>query len=142
MKRATEARESFKRTRLSEEGTTASRERRNAVETGALTAAEKYDKRLRNNRRSAAASRIYNGVLMFEITCMLKEIETECEYLANDNECYRRREIEVSEKIQKLSSACAQLAADLAELRAKMLREPFSPDRTASYTGNVHEDAL
>lgn len=74
-RRAEDARESFKRMRVP--GAPGPVPRGASAQSAALTNAEKYSRRLVNNRKSAAATRVYQEVLKKEQTHMLATVVEE-----------------------------------------------------------------
>ncbi len=86
--RADAARERFKRTRSAEA----------AVDHAALTQSEKYRRRLENNKKSAAATRVYNEVLRKESARALRDLER-AERAAREELAVLRARLDRAERI-------------------------------------------
>lgn len=103
VRRAEQARESFKRWRASDDNNS-SLDGSDVVPVTEMTAREKYQRRLVNNRRSAAASRVYQEVLRREHTHALRNIAKERNDLKTDV-------ARLNESLRQLHEENARLAA-------------------------------
>lgn len=83
VRRAEQARESFKRWRASDDNSSG-QNGEDSISVHEMSAHEKYQRRLVNNRRSAAASRVYQEVLRREHTHALRNIVNERNDLKSD----------------------------------------------------------
>lgn len=132
VRRAEEARESFKRLRPSSgkgkdgscgsngsnsghEGSSSATNatggalRADALEAEVLTPAEKYNRRLVNNRKSAAAARVYQEVLKREQAYTLHQIAQQRDQYADEKSRMKADLDALKEKISKLSKENEQL---------------------------------
>ncbi len=131
--RAEQARERFKQLRTeaakdSSNSAAASKDTAAAVATGldadTLTKEQKYNRRLANNRKSAAASRVYNEVLRKETEFTLKEVV----------ERAKRYEVQIesmTKEMRKLADENSSLKAKLQKLESATSEDPPSPVTTA-----------
>ena len=131
--RAEQARERFKRlrTEAAKDNSTsaaASKDTAAAVATGldadTLTKEQKYNRRLANNRKSAAASRVYNEVLRKEIEYTLKEVVERAKR-------YETRMESMSKEMRKLTDENVALKAKLKKVECSNSEDPPSPVTTA-----------
>lgn len=108
-RRAVEARERFKRLRI------ASLEisKGGGGSGGATSWAAKYNKRLRNNRNSAAACRVYREVLRKETSYTLREI-------AERADKYQRQVEELTTTVDKYTREAVEMRATIARLEATL----------------------
>eukprot|EP00171_Calliarthron_tuberculosum_P003083 IDg3083t1 len=119
--RAVDAREDFKRLRTKPTGS--SIDPAVAAATGlaesVLTPADKYNRRLENNRKSAAASRVFHDVHKFETAYTLNEVVIRSKQLENETVAHKKR-------VDTLEKENRDYRDEIAALRTKLTSQPSS----------------
>lgn len=122
--RAIDAREDYKRLRTgpSEPTTDPVLPAAEGLTESILTPADKYNRRLKNNRKSAAASRVFQQVHMYETAYTLNEVVARSEQLENESASHKKR-ADILEEENK------QIRDDMLNLRTMLTASQLAPPK-------------